>query len=246
MADPFSIASGVAGLISLGLTVCNGIHAYLGAIEGRNDDIKAALQQLALLRSNIEIVESISSKLSTRHALATDGIAQSLKDCEIHFKALETSIQELTATGTSGSKQKWRKGKLIIMYPFNQKKLAQIHERLSKAKDTLDSFAQSLTLDVNVALGDDLRAFRADAKASDDITHEYLNNTKSRLDVIGPAVEHTNTELARILTRIEEQVTYATSSQALIHTVNSRLLEQSMQMNTIVSFIRRTNAAGAQ
>ncbi|KAJ4267173.1 hypothetical protein NW762_003274 [Fusarium torreyae] len=146
MADPFSIASGVAGIISLGLTICNKIHTYFSAIEGRNDDIEAALQQLGLLRANIGIVESISSKLGTRHAHATTGITQSLEDCESHFKALETLTRELATTGTSGSKQKWRKGKLIMMYPFDREKLAQMHERLSRAQDTLENFVQSLTL----------------------------------------------------------------------------------------------------
>ncbi|KAF4953006.1 hypothetical protein FSARC_12486 [Fusarium sarcochroum] len=239
MADPFSIASGVAGIISLGLTVCNEIHAYFSAIEGRNDDIEAALQQLALLRSNIEIIKSISSKLSTSHALATDGVSQGLKDCESHFKALESFTKELTTAGTSGSKQKWQNRKLIMMYPFNQKKLVQLHERLSKAQDTLENLVQSLILDVNVGVGDDLRAFRADVKASDGVTHGYLNKTTSQLDTIGPAVEHTSTELTRISTRVEEHVTYATSSHALLHAVNSRLLEQSTQMETIASSIEQ-------
>ncbi|KAK2488323.1 hypothetical protein H9L39_02250, partial [Fusarium oxysporum f. sp. albedinis] len=89
MADPLSIASGVAGLVSLGLTLCNGLHNYLSAVKDRYSDIETATQGLALLQSNICIIQSSTLKLSHRHALAANGVNLGLRNCETQLRALE-------------------------------------------------------------------------------------------------------------------------------------------------------------
>ncbi|KAG5654806.1 hypothetical protein KAF25_006901 [Fusarium avenaceum] len=113
MADPLSIASGVAGLVSLGLTLCNGLHGYLSAVKDRHSDIKTATQGLALLQSNICIIQSSTLKLGHRHTLAANGVNLGLRNCETQLKALGNFIEDLTTTPSlSGAKQKWQKQKM--------------------------------------------------------------------------------------------------------------------------------------
>ncbi|EXK81791.1 hypothetical protein FOQG_13863 [Fusarium oxysporum f. sp. raphani 54005] len=158
MADPLSIASGVAGLVSLGLTLCNGLHNYLSAVKDRYSDIEAATQGLALLQSNICIIQSSTLKLGHRHALAANGVNLGLRNCETQLRALENFVEDLTtAPSLSGAKQKWQKQKMFIRYPFDQKKLFQLQEQLSKANSTLGSFVQSFNLDLNIGISDDLQ-----------------------------------------------------------------------------------------
>lgn len=57
MGDPLSVASGVAGLVSLGLSLCNGLHKYFSAIKDRHTDVEFATQTLALLQLNIYIIQ---------------------------------------------------------------------------------------------------------------------------------------------------------------------------------------------
>ncbi|KAL5617847.1 hypothetical protein FOVSG1_000069 [Fusarium oxysporum f. sp. vasinfectum] len=138
MADPLSIASGVAGLVSLGLTLCSGLQSYLSAVKDRYSDIETATQGLALLQSNICIIQSSTLKLGHRHALAANGVNLGLRNCETQLKALENFIEDLTtAPSSSEAKQKWQKQKMFIRYPFDQKKLFQLQEQLSKANSTL-------------------------------------------------------------------------------------------------------------
>lgn len=147
MADPLSIASGVAGLISLGLTLCNGLQTYFSAIKDRDKDIEIATRDLNLLRFNIKIIESSASKVGNSYSLAGDGVNMGLKNCESQLKTLEILIQELTsAEGLLGAQQKWRKQKMLIRYPFDQKKLAQLQDQLSKANHTLSTFIQTFNL----------------------------------------------------------------------------------------------------
>jgi hypothetical protein len=147
MGDPLSIASGVAGLISLGLTVCNGLHAYFSAIKDRKDDIAIATQSLALFKFHIFAVQSSASNLGHRHSPAIDGLQLSLIDCEMQLKCLETFLKELMPTDDpSLAKEIWRRQKLIARYPFDRKKLVQLEEYLSRANTTLNSFIQALNL----------------------------------------------------------------------------------------------------
>jgi hypothetical protein len=149
MADPLSVASGVAGLVSLGLTLCNGLHTYFSAIKDRHSDIDTATQSLALLQSNICIIQSSTLKLGHRHALAANGVNAGLKNCETQLKALEAFVKDLNnAENSSGTKQKWQKQKMFARYPFDQKKLFQLQEHLLRANTTLSSFVQSFNLSV--------------------------------------------------------------------------------------------------
>jgi hypothetical protein len=149
MADPLSVASGVAGLVSLGLTLCNGLHNYFSAIKDRHSDIKTATQSLTLLESNIYIIQSSTLKLGHRHALAANGVNAGLKNCETQLKALEVLVKTLDIIkNSSGIKQKWQKQKMFIRYPFDQKNLLKLQEHLSRANATLGSFVQSFNLSV--------------------------------------------------------------------------------------------------
>ncbi|KAL7755895.1 hypothetical protein ACKLNR_014422 [Fusarium oxysporum f. sp. zingiberi] len=147
MGDPFSIATGVAGLVSLGLTVCNGLHTYFSAIKDRKEDVAIAHQSLALFKFHVFAVQSSAAKLGHRHSPAIDGLQLSLINCEMQLKCLETLLNELMPTeDQSLAEEIWRRQKLIARYPFDRKKLVQLEEYLSRANATLSSFIQALNL----------------------------------------------------------------------------------------------------
>ncbi|KAF4970214.1 hypothetical protein FSARC_2700 [Fusarium sarcochroum] len=227
MAEPLSIASGVAGLISLGLTLCNGLHTYFSAIKDRDKDVEIATQNLALFRLNIEVIESSTLKLANRRTLAADGVNRGLKNCESQLKTLETFIQELASTdGLSGAKQQWRKQKMIARYPFDQKRLAQLQEQLSEANNTLSTFIQTLNLEVNIGTNNNLQIMDKDMKANDSTMLDLLSSISTRLDVIGPTVQRTEMQITTLPTRVREQTVTANTSPALLHEVNSKLPER--------------------
>ncbi|KAF5562335.1 hypothetical protein FNAPI_3231 [Fusarium napiforme] len=189
MGDPFSIATGVAGLVSLGITVCGGLHTYFSAIKDRKDDLAIVTQNVALFKFHISAVQFISSKLGHHHSLAIDGLQLSLINCELQLKCLEELLNKLRPVeDMSLAKDIWRKQKLIVRYPFDRKKLVQLEEYLSRANTTLSSFIQALNLD-------ELEAFRTYIEARDINTQTSLRTITTRLDVIGPQVEPSTLQL---------------------------------------------------
>ncbi|RKL37939.1 hypothetical protein BFJ72_g7399 [Fusarium proliferatum] len=147
MGDPFSIVTGVAGLISLGITVCDGLHTYFSAIKDRKDDLAIITQNVALFKFHVFAVQSCASKLGHRHSPAIDGLQLSLINCEMQLQCLQTLLNEWVPTeDPSLAKEIWKRQKLIARYPFDRKKLVQLEEYLSRANTTLSSFIQALNL----------------------------------------------------------------------------------------------------
>ncbi|KAG5751177.1 hypothetical protein H9Q70_006189 [Fusarium xylarioides] len=221
MGDPLSAASGVAGLISLGLTVCDGLHTYFGAIRARKDDIASAIQSLALLKFHVFAVQSSASKLGHRHSPAIDGLQLSLINCETQLKCLDSLLDELMPFEyQSRAKEIWRRQKLIARYPFDRKKLVQVEEYLSRANSTMSNFIQALNLDINIRMMDSLDAFKVSLQALDVNTQTTLKTIATRLEAIGPGVETSTTEPAIV-----------NSSSVVLHQVAVGPAERNTSLN---------------
>ncbi|KAK2690673.1 hypothetical protein QWA68_010506 [Fusarium oxysporum] len=234
MADPLSVASGVAGLISLGLTLCGGLHNYFSAVRDRHQDIETAAQSLALLQSNLFIIHSSTLKLGHRHALSANGVNQGLANCESQLVTLQQMMLDLTRNeGLSTMKGKLRKQMPIAQYPFDQKKLSQLQEQLSKANATLSSFVQNFNLDINIGISEDLRVLKHYTNANDSITHNMLGTIARRLDTISPTVQRTEMEVATISRYVQENPV-ATISRSPDDVGKPRYLQNSQKEEKVV------------
>ncbi|EWZ29222.1 hypothetical protein FOZG_17091 [Fusarium oxysporum Fo47] len=230
MGDPLSIASGVAGLVSLGFTVCNGLHTYFSAIKDRKDDIAIATQSLALFKFHVFAVQSSAAKLGHLHSPAIDGLQLSLINCEMQLRCLETLLNELMPTqDQSLAKDIWRRQKLIARYPFDRKKLVQLEEYLSRANTTLSSFIQALNLDINIRMSDDLEAFKSSLETLDINTQTTLRTITTRLDVIDPKAESSHLEL--LPSRIEDQITTTSTNGMVLHQAAVSVAETKTSFN---------------
>ncbi|KAK0712563.1 hypothetical protein B0T26DRAFT_752784 [Lasiosphaeria miniovina] len=58
MADPISIASGVAGFVSLGIDICKGLKQYVSAYRDFDKDAKEVFAQLEGLQSSLALLGS--------------------------------------------------------------------------------------------------------------------------------------------------------------------------------------------
>ncbi|EEU44947.1 uncharacterized protein NECHADRAFT_85201 [Fusarium vanettenii 77-13-4] len=58
MSDPFSIATGTAGLVSLGLTLCKGLAEYISAVKGHGEDVKNLETKLNTLQMFLAAVDA--------------------------------------------------------------------------------------------------------------------------------------------------------------------------------------------
>ncbi|KAJ4113667.1 hypothetical protein NW765_011273 [Fusarium oxysporum] len=234
MADPLSIASGVAGLVSLGLTLCGGLHNYFSNVKGRHQDIETASRSLTLLQSNIFIIQSSTLKLGHRHALSANGVNQGLANCEFELVALQQLMLNLTREeGLSDITGKLRKQIKIARYPFDQKKLIQLQDQLSKANTTLSSFVQNFNLDINIGISEDLQILKNYTNANDSITHNMLGTIAGRLDAISPAVQRTEIEMAKLSQHVQDNC-LDTRSHVSDVVVQPRYLQNSQKEETMM------------
>lgn len=55
--DPFSIATGAAGLFSTGVTICNGLITYCRNYRSREDDLSSLQGNAERLRGHLKVIE---------------------------------------------------------------------------------------------------------------------------------------------------------------------------------------------
>ncbi|KAL4910540.1 hypothetical protein BDW74DRAFT_172011 [Aspergillus multicolor] len=63
MADPFSLLSGAAGVVSLGLTVCQGLVAYYGSFTAFSSETESFLTRVKGLSATLELLQSRLNRL---------------------------------------------------------------------------------------------------------------------------------------------------------------------------------------
>lgn len=68
MSDPLSVTSGAAGIVSLGITVCQGLVSYYQAWESWEDDVKSAIRDVEGVSNYLYLVNSRIGKLSPEQA----------------------------------------------------------------------------------------------------------------------------------------------------------------------------------
>lgn len=101
MTDPFSLASGAVGIISFGLTVCQGIVTYCSSWKDRDKETSNVAKKAEGLRDTLEALRD----LIEGGALQNDPVLSDVKDkilaCEGGMHELKKKLE--TCTGVSHS-----------------------------------------------------------------------------------------------------------------------------------------------
>ncbi|KAF4817707.1 hypothetical protein CGCTS75_v012173 [Colletotrichum tropicale] len=131
--DPFSAATGVAGLISLGIEVCKGLNAYCRDYRSRDSDILALSQHATILEAFLHLIESrVRGNSQVDRSLAT-----TFEDCHA---ACTLCLQDFTELNAKFSRPKGvygfrKQGKAFVrqlQFPFQRDKFnglkSQMHE----------------------------------------------------------------------------------------------------------------------
>ncbi|KAJ3543860.1 hypothetical protein NM208_g3352 [Fusarium decemcellulare] len=239
MGDPLSIASGVAGIVTLGLTVCSGLDTYFSAIEDRKEDVKQGSQLLALLRSHVGLIESNASTLNSRYAGATEAIAKALDLCQSQLQELDEVIKKISSVdGCSDMARTLRKSKSTVSYPFNRKRLIQVQDQLLKTTGVLGICVQTLILNVGTGVSRDLQAFKNAVNDSTLVTNGFLSRLDSEVETIGSVMGKTTAELIGISEQIEEQKAITYTTHALVRDTSNMVTNIKSGMEEIESWHR--------
>ncbi|KAF5520105.1 hypothetical protein CGCA056_v008645 [Colletotrichum aenigma] len=138
--DPFSAATGVAGLISLGIEVCKGLNAYCQDYRSKDSEILAIGQHANKLRAFLYLIESrMKGNSQVDQSLAT-----TFEDCHAtctlclqDFAALNTKYTRPKAV--SGFRKQGKAFVRQLQFPFHKDKFDGLKSQMLEFQNALSS-----------------------------------------------------------------------------------------------------------
>ncbi|KAL4948589.1 hypothetical protein BDW69DRAFT_90641 [Aspergillus filifer] len=148
MSDPFSVSAGVVGVVSLGLTVCQGLIAYYGPWKGYDDEIAKFTTRLEGLQSTLKVLGGFVSpeqELDLPSDQYRDLVSLQLDSCQKSCGELDELLQKCRSNDTSPfvRKHDWLRLKRAL-YPFNKDSLVTVSHTVSGLQDNLQLSLQLL------------------------------------------------------------------------------------------------------
>ncbi|KAI4090695.1 MAG: hypothetical protein LQ344_004599 [Seirophora lacunosa] len=163
MGDPLSVGASAVGIISLGLTVSNGLLDYYNAFKDQPADVAQMITSLQSLSQNLEAIDrKVQHPLLNREAV--HGVTENLESCAAGVHILQVKLDKIrnTKPGVRASVQRAK-------YPFQRKTLDKLAQTISVVQNHLSLAISALQLDVSITSlvrHDDLKAnldeFRTD------------------------------------------------------------------------------------
>lgn len=149
MADPFSVAGSAVGMVSLGITICQGLATYYGqfkSFHGEVDDITCRVENLhtvlkLLLKTLTNPVVSGTFSKSECTTVAIDAILR----CWQRLQKLEKTLEQCR-TSPSGNTLKSKFQINRLLYPFRRETMMALVEIISGLQANLDTALYMLNL----------------------------------------------------------------------------------------------------
>ena len=131
-------ASAVAGIISLGIEVCQGLLRYYNSYKGAATDVAHMYESIDSLESTLLALKRTLDRGSLSSSVAAN-VTKSIKSCEAGFRKLEEKLKKVKLS--SNSQVGWQeraKGQLKrALYPFRESTLAKLREIVNEQRDHL-------------------------------------------------------------------------------------------------------------
>ncbi|KAK8041063.1 hypothetical protein PG994_014070 [Apiospora phragmitis] len=138
-AEAVGLAASVAGLLSLGLRVTNGLVTYLDAIKNRGEELSSVRRQ-----------NDVLSRSQNRQY--DPAIVRSIQSCETELQAVEELLAGLANCDTITWRERLCNKKKKLSYAFDRAKVQQVTQRLHHANNILQLALTGLGLDSLTAI----------------------------------------------------------------------------------------------
>lgn len=134
--DPLSITAGMAGILSFGITICQGLIGYYGWWKDCPDEIAALCQYLERVSGTMRSLRLCIDK----HGFPADLVEQvalSIKACESDLERLEENLEAFGEIQPPGDQKSLKSMVLRAQFPFREKTLKQIKDSVTSLETTL-------------------------------------------------------------------------------------------------------------
>lgn len=150
--EAFGAASTAAGLISLGITACQGLLVYYRSWKDADETVNNMYESIKALAKTFMVLErSISSPMLNKDAIQR--VNESMKSCEQGISALNKKLAKIHV---QTNQQSW-KGRTWVrlkgtLYPFKESTLVMLKERCNELRDNLNLAVAALQVYVSSML----------------------------------------------------------------------------------------------
>lgn len=134
--DPLSITAGTVGILSLGITTCQGLVGYYGLWEDCPDEVKDLclyLERVSQIMRNLRVCIH-------NHTFSEESIGQvtaSIQACESHLGRLEEKFKMFDDINSPGDSGVFKSMVQRALFPFRAKTLKQIKDSITCLEATL-------------------------------------------------------------------------------------------------------------
>ncbi|KAL9116699.1 MAG: hypothetical protein Q9187_006776 [Circinaria calcarea] len=146
MADPFSIATGAFGTVSLGITVCSGLLSYYSSWKDSEKDIATMYMSLEGLTKTFKVLRrTVEGRSFTGEVV--EQITESIVSCEAGIQSLEKRLAKLHDSKSTGIEGKIRTQARRVLYPFRESTLIKLREIVADLRENLGLALDTLHID---------------------------------------------------------------------------------------------------
>ncbi len=148
MADPLSVAAGVAGLVSLGIEVTRSLVDFYKAFKKRDSDLGDITERLVSL---LDIFQCLEKTLEDRNFQEDEQglikrIETSIQNCQESIQELQDECHKFSKASSSGMKDAVKAVGRQATYPFRRSTLQKLEEDVGEIRSNLSSALDVLQL----------------------------------------------------------------------------------------------------
>lgn len=218
MADPFSISGGVVGVVSLGLTVCQGLLKYYTPWKSYDDEISGFTTRLEGLNDLLQVVHGLLSADQERDLPSQykGAVSVQLKLFEDGCQKLGEMLEECKSTDTTPfvRKHSWLRLRRAS-YPFKKETLVTLSQYVS-------GLQHNLGLSFSVLIWFVHHFYRPNLKVSlTCCSSALLTHQQTQIRGLTSTTTATNLQTTRILTVVEQSHSTSHLSQSMSYQVYS-------------------------
>jgi hypothetical protein len=147
MADPLSITSSAAGVVSLGLTVCQGLISYYGPWSAYNMEISCVAQKAEGLGTTLTMLQKSVQHFGSSAGEVPIEVQRRLLACVELLESLESAIERCKKTSPpSDFQDKAQALRRRMMYPFRRDTLQWLVNSVEGLQSNLNTAIQVLQM----------------------------------------------------------------------------------------------------
>ncbi|RSL89352.1 hypothetical protein BHE90_001645 [Fusarium euwallaceae] len=161
MAEAIGLAASVAGLVSLGLSVCKGLATYYDNYQSAENEVKLLCEEVNDLALILQSFEDALKDSDMRLKLESSASTRPINICMERMTELDKELQKLVSSGKDDkrSARKFMSKTMKALYPFKEETLQKLRSNISRTNEMLQLVASTVLIRQNHKMHDNINQF---------------------------------------------------------------------------------------